>query len=139
MHKKYSIYMTHARCLATSFARLSTTFTTSSPQKSAGCCRKPLIFPSSVLPVVVTPRHVAVCFSASPNSITTQFSRVKGTSGSHRTRIGRDGTAWGGMTERPRCKSSNMSATSSSSMGSLLLMQFYKVYLTRTYRCRKRT
>ena len=60
------------------------------------------------------------CFSASGWSKTTQFSRQSGRAGSHRTNVGLVGTSCGGSKERPRYISSNMSAMSSSSIGSLL-------------------
>ena len=102
---------THERYSLTSAAFLSTIRCTSSPHTSTGRRRSP------VLPI---PRHSLWCFSASANSKTTQFSGTNGFKGSQRSSCGREGTLCGGTTERPRYKSSNTSATSSSSIGSLL-------------------
>lgn len=105
-------YMTQSRTLRASAALRSTTSLTSGPHNCGG-----------LIVVEADPSgfHKALaCLSASLSSKTTQFSMLKGRVGSHRTRVGLEGMSYGGMTERPLCKSSKMSATSSSSIDSLL-------------------
>ena len=101
-------YEIHTLNLTTSSLLLDTTSETSSPHTASG--RISRVLPSAS-------QHSRTCFSASFNSKTTQFSRVRGSLGSQRTRVGRVGTSCGGTMERPRWISSKMSAISSSSMG----------------------
>lgn len=100
------IHITHSTTFRASAFLRPTTSTTSAPHTSAGG--------------FLSRRHSLRCFSASANSKATQFSSDSGASGSQRTSAGRSGTAWGGMTERPRWMSSKMIPTSSSSSGDLL-------------------
>lgn len=99
------LYDIHSLNLFTSSLLLATTSATSSPQMSSGCT------------LCLASQQSRICFSAEPNSKTTQFSRLNGRLGSQRTRVGRDGTSCGGIIDRPRWISSKMNATSSSSIG----------------------
>lgn len=89
-----------------SFLLLFTIAVTSPPHTSVGL--RPFSKPST-------------CLRYSDASSTTQFSTKSGSEGSHLVKIYLLGTTFGGISERPRCKSSRIYATSISSMGRRLM------------------
>lgn len=103
-------HIIQSRMRRASSPRRPTTSWTCSPHTSIG---RALSIPS-------LGKHNFACLSASASSITTQLSALSGLVRFHLISVGREGTSCGGITERPLCKSSNMKATSSSSIGSLL-------------------
>lgn len=88
-----------------SFLLFSTNAAISSPQ-----------IPSGLLPSF----NPSTCFLNSGKSKTTQFCTDSGSVGSHLVICALLGTRCGGMSERPRWRSSKMKATSVSSIGSRL-------------------